>query len=69
MIQVQMNLKDSKTVVFRLLDNTGGVLLVKHVEGVKGNNNITLREERVVAPGTYYLQAVGVEGVKQIEIR
>ena len=68
-IHVQMNLKDNKTVVFRLLDKTGKLLMLKQVEGVKGGNNITLREERVVAPGTYYLQAVGVEGVKQILIK
>ena len=67
-IKVQMNLKDNKTVVFRLIDNTGRVLLVKQVEGVKGSNNITLREGNI-ASETYYLQAVGVEGVKEILIR
>ena len=66
-IKVQMNLKDNKTVVFRLIDNTGRVLLVKQVEGVKGSNNITLKEGSV-SSGTYYLQAVGVEGGKQIRI-
>jgi len=66
-IQVMMNLADNKAIVFRLIDNTGRVLLVKQVEGVKGSNNITLREGNIPG-GTYYLQAVGVEGVKQLRI-
>ena len=66
-IHVQMNLKDKKTIVFRLIDNAGKLLLVKQIEGVKGSNNITLREGNI-AGGTYYLQAVGVEGVKQLRI-
>ena len=41
--------------------------MVKQVEGVKGNNNIVLREGNI-AGGTYYLQAVGMEGVKEIII-
>ena len=64
-IHVMMSLKDNKSVVFRLLDNTGKVILVKQVEGVKGNNNIILREGSNVTTGTYYLQAVGIEGVQQ----
>ena len=35
--------------------------MVKQVDGMKGSNNITLNE-RNIAGGTYYLQAVGVEG-------
>jgi len=66
-IKVQMNLKDNMTVVFRLIDNTGRVLMVKQVEAIKGSNNITLREGNI-AGGTYYLQAVGVEGVHQLII-
>ena len=66
-INVQMNLRDMKMVVFRLVDNTGRVLLVKRVVGVKGSNNIILRDGNI-ASGTYYLQAVGVEGVKQLRI-
>ena len=66
-IQVQMNLKDKKIIVFRLLDNSGRLLLTKQVEGVKGSNYFTLREGNI-ASGTYYLQAVGVEGVKQLRI-
>ena len=67
-IQVQMNLKDNKTILFKLIDNTGRLLMVKQVEGMKGNSNITLREGRNIPSGTYYLQAVGVEGVKQLII-
>ena len=59
-IKVQMNLKNSKTVVFRLSDNTGRILLVKKIEVVKGTNNITLKEGNI-PEGTYYLQAMGVE--------
>jgi len=66
-IQVQMNLKDKKIIVFRLLDNSGRLLLTKQVEGLKGSNYFTLREGNI-ASGTYYLQAVGVEGVKQLRI-
>ena len=66
-IQVQMNLRDNKIIVFRLLDEQGRLLLTKHVEGVKGSNHFTLREGSI-ASGTYYLQAVGVEGVKQLRI-
>jgi len=68
-IKVQMNLKEKKIVVLRLLDNTGRLLLTKQVEGIKGSNNITLREGKNVPTGTYYLQAVGVEGVKQLIIQ
>ena len=50
-----MNLKEGKTVVFRLTDNTGRAILVKQVEGLKGSNNITLREGNI-ATGNYYLQ-------------
>ena len=67
-INVQMNLREKKSILFRLVDNTGRVLMVKQVEGVKGSNNITLREGNI-AGGTYYLQAVGIEGVKEIQIR
>jgi len=69
-IKVQMNLNNSKTIVFRLSDNTGRVLMVKQVEGVKGTNNITLREGNIPT-GTYYLQATGVDGeeVKKIMVQ
>ncbi len=66
-IQVQMNLSNNKIIVFRLLDEQGRLLLTKQVEGVKGSNHFTLREGNI-ASGTYYLQAVGVEGVKQLRI-
>ena len=69
-IHVQMNLKDRKIIVLRLSDNTGRVILTKQVEGVKGTNNITLREGNIPT-GTYYLQATGVEGeeVKKIMVQ
>ena len=63
-----MNFTDNKSVVLGLLDNTGKALLTKKVEGVKGRNHITLKEWNI-ATGTYYLQAIGVEGVKQIIIK
>ena len=66
-IKIQMNLKDKKTVVFRLIDNTGRVLFVKQVEGMKGSNNIILREGNIDS-GTYFLEAHGIEGVKQLRI-
>ena len=66
-INIQLNLNDKKTVVFKLSDNTGKTVMVKQVEGVKGNNNINLKEGNI-ASGTYYLQAVGVDGVKQLII-
>ena len=66
-INVQMNLRDKKIVVLRLTDNTGRVLIVKQVEGGKGINNITLREGNIPS-GIYYLQAVGIDGVKQLII-
>ena len=66
-IQVQMNLRESKAVVFRLSDVQGRLLLTKQVEGIKGINHFTIREG-TIASGTYYLQAIGVEGVKQIKV-
>ena len=69
-IHVQMNLKNNKTLVFRLSDNTGRILLVKEVEAIKGSNNINLREGNIPT-GTYYLQAIGAEGleVKKILVK
>ena len=66
-IKVQMNLRDNKSIVFRLIDNTGRLILTKQVECLKGINNITLKEGNIPA-GTYYLQAIGMEGVKQLRI-
>ena len=65
-IHIQMNLKNNKTLVFRLSDNTGKLILVKHVETVKGNNNFTLNEGNIPA-GTYYLQVIGVDGIKEVK--
>ena len=66
-IKVQMNLKENKSLIFRLIDNTGRILLTKQVEGVKGTNNITLKKG-TLASGTYYLKAEGIDGVKQLII-
>ena len=66
-IQMQINLKDNKTLVFRLIDNTGRLLLVKQVEGIKGINNIVLKEGNI-PKGTYYLNAFGMEGIKVIKV-
>ena len=66
-IHVQMNLKDNKSLVFRLIDNTGRLIMTKQVEGSKGNNNINLKDGNIPS-GTYFLQALGIEGVKQLRI-
>ena len=62
-----MNLKDKKSIIFRLYDNTGSLILTEQVEGVKGNNIITLKEGNIPS-GSYYLHARGVVGVKQLII-
>ncbi len=66
-IKVHMNLSDRKILVFRLSDEQGRLLLTKQVEGVKGSNHFILREGNI-ASGIYYLQVVGVDGVKQLRI-
>ena len=68
-IDVQMNLKKNKTIVFRLSDIRGKVLLLKQVEGIKGADNIILKEGNISA-GTYFLQIIGLEGeeVKKIMV-
>ena len=68
-IHVQMNLRDKKTIVFRLSDNTGKVVMVMQVEGVKGSNTINLRIGQQLTMGVYYLKAEGVEGVKELIIK
>ena len=60
-IKVQMNLKDKKTIVLRLIDNTGRLIITKQIEGVKGNNNFTIRPTSQLPTGTYFLQAKGIE--------
>ncbi|MEI6185146.1 MAG: T9SS type A sorting domain-containing protein, partial [Bacteroidota bacterium] len=66
-IQVQMNLNKNKSIVFKLTDKSGKTLMVKPVEGVNGSNNFILKKGEIPS-GIYYLQAIGVEGVKQILI-
>ena len=70
-IQIQMNLKNNKTVVFRLTDNTGRLLMVKDAEGIKGYNNFSLKQQIHLTAGTYYIQAKGMEGeeVKKIIVK
>ena len=68
LIHIQMNLKDKKIIVFRLSDNTGRVLLSKKSEGIKGANQFTINKTKNIPAGVYYLQATGVEGVKQLII-
>jgi len=70
-IHVQMNLKNNKTIVFRLIDNSGRLLLTQQIEGIKGNNNIILKEQSQIPAGTYFLQTIGMEGevVKKIIIK
>jgi len=60
-INVRMNLKANKSIVLRLSDNSGRVILVKEVEGVKGSNSFTFSSQNKLSTGTFYLQAIGVE--------
>ena len=69
-IHVQMNLKERKTVVLRLIDNTGKLMVIKQVEGMPGTNSITLKQDGKLPTGVYYLQALGLdgEGVKKVVV-
>ena len=71
LIQVQMTLKNNKTLVFRLTDYTGKLLMVKEADGKKGYNSFCLRQQIHLTTGTYYLQAKGVDGeeVKNIIVK
>ena len=62
-IKSQVQLKDNKTILFRLIDISGKVVMEQKKECLRGNNYITLQENNNVPFGTYYLQALGVEGV------
>jgi len=62
-IKSQLQLKDNKTILFRLIDVNGKVVMEQKKECLRGNNYITLQENNNVPFGTYYLQALGVEGV------
>jgi|GEM_PF-1618789 len=61
-IHLNLNLKTPKSIVLRLLDNTGKVLLVKLIEGMKGNNAATINVQNKFSKGTYYIQAIGING-------
>ena len=67
LIHVHMKLNDKKKIIFKLIDFSGKLLLTKQVEGVKGVNDIEVRQGNV-PPGNYFLQAIGIEGeeVKKI---
>ncbi len=70
-IKTQIQLKENKLIVFRVIDITGKVLLEQRRECVRGNNLVTLQENKLLPTGTYYLQALGVEGteVKKILVK
>ena len=61
-IHVQMQLKNSKSLLFRLTDINGRVMMTKQSEGIKGNNILTLNPLSQLPSGVYYLQAIGLEG-------
>ena len=67
LIHVHMKLNDKKKIIFKLIDFSGKLLLIKQVEGVKGVNDIEVRQGNV-PPGNYFLQVIGIEGeeVKKI---
>jgi Alpha amylase, catalytic domain/Dockerin type I domain len=70
-IKTQLQLKENKLILFRVIDITGKVVLEQRKECVRGNNQVTLQENKLLPTGTYYLQALGVEGteVKKILIK
>jgi len=70
-IKSQIQLKENKTILFRLIDINGKVIMEQKQECLRGNNFVPLRENNIVPAGTYYLQALGVEGVtvKKILVR
>ena len=70
-IKTQLQLKDNKLILFRLIDITGKVVLEQRKECVRGNNIVTIQENKLLPTGTYYLQALGVEGaeIKKILIK
>ncbi|MEI6184237.1 MAG: alpha-amylase family glycosyl hydrolase [Bacteroidota bacterium] len=70
-IKTQLQLKENKLILFRVIDITGKVVLEQRKECVRGNNQVTLQENKLLPTGTYYLQALGVEGteVKKILVK
>ena len=64
MIRIQMHLKESKSILFKLIDVTGKVLFVHRNEGVKGDNTLILKSASQIPNGIYFIQALGVEGDK-----
>ena len=62
-IKTQLQLKENKSIVFRLIDITGKVVLEQNRNCVRGINSITLQSNKSLS-GTYYLQALGVDGME-----
>ena len=63
-ISVQLQLKDSKTVLFKLVDVSGKILYMQKNDGIKGVNTFILRAEPLIPNGIYFLQVIGIEGDK-----
>ncbi len=70
-IKVQMQTNESKSIVFRLTDNTGRVVLEQKKACINGHNSFDLLESKSLPAGVYYLHAEGIEGnnVKSIIIQ
>ncbi len=70
-IRVQMQTTESKSIVFRLTDNTGRVVMEQKKACVNGRNSFDLMESKLLPVGVYYLHANGIEGnnVKTIIIQ
>ena len=71
LIKVQLNLKEQKSIVFKLIDNNGRILLEQKKDCNSGTNNIILSENKQLSPGVYYLLANGIEGniIKKIIVQ
>ncbi len=63
-VKVQLYSNENKAVVFKLMDNTGRVLLEQKKACIAGNNSIVLLENNKLTPGVYHLLVNGVEGEK-----
>ncbi len=70
-VKVQLQLKESKSVIFKLTDNAGRLLLTQKRACVNGNNNIVLLDNKVLPQGVYFLSIEGIDGehIKTLIIR
>ena len=70
-IKVQLQSKENKSVVFRLTDNTGRIIVEQNKTCVIGSNSFELLPSKLLPAGVYYLHANGLEGnnVKSIIIQ